>query len=171
MLLRPLASLGFLLLLAGCDSAGDGPLAPGDFRATVSGAVEGRYEGNALFSDTETPFDTVLSVRLKVGEYRAPGRTYTVATGIFLTLPWAREPGTYPVSPKQGSFAGTVALPSGRTFGFPAPYRVASGTVTITHASAERVEGTFDVVAEDMFEGDTPSLRAQGAFAALLGEE
>lgn len=164
---RPLAALVLLLLLVGCDSVDDGPLSPGEFRATAGGAVEGRYNGEASFGEQQTPFDTVLSVNLKTGEYRAPGRTYAIANGIFLSVPWAGVPGSYSIAADQSIGSGNVSLPSSATYGVPFPYAVESGSVTVALASDERVEGTFDVVAKAWTSPEGATVRVQGDFVAL----
>jgi hypothetical protein len=166
------SALVVLLLLAACDSADESPLVPGEFRATADGAVEGRYDGEASFAEEATPFDTVLYVRLKTGEYQIPGRTYTTSTGVFLGLSWAGEPGTYPLFAERVG-VGNVTLPSDRTFGYPVTYFVESGAVTVTQASSERVEGTFEVVAVDRADagGAAPSVRVQGEFVAVHAVE
>jgi hypothetical protein len=161
-------------LTTGCDSDGgnDDALALGEFIATTTGDVDDQLRGDAVFAlSPYSPSQEMLSLRLQSGTFQPPGRPYDMDLGVFLNVSWEGQPGSFAVpTVEDGPVNSTLMLPSDRTFGFPTLFRVESGTVTVVEAAAERVSGTFEVVAVDVpaleVDGVRYEVRARGEFVA-----
>lgn len=164
---------GILLALAACDSDGgteEAVLTSGTFEVTTTGAVNDQFEGEATFAK----LPGLLVLTLRTGTFQPPGRPYTIDTGFFLGAVWQGRPGEAPLS-QGGPFESRLLLPLPRSFGFPVPFAVESGTLTIEAATAERVEGHFEFVAVDVValevEGERHEVEAYGRFIAVPAVE
>jgi hypothetical protein len=163
-----------VVLATGCDSDSDDALDTGEFVATTSGAAEQHLRGDAAFAVVpDGPSEEALTLTLRSGTFQPPDRPYEIGIGIEFRLQWEGRPGSIPLS-EFGPSSGSLTLPSARSFGFPAPFRIESGTVTVEEATAERVSGRFEVVAVEVpsleVDGVRYEVQARGEFMAAPEE-
>jgi hypothetical protein len=169
-LVRPLAlALFFSLTLTACDHEDPGGASPaGSYALRVTGTsalgpLDRTIEGRALYAVVGVDGVPRLQIQLQ----NSPGDlvelfTLTAATD---AVP---APGVYPGTAPQGGAEG--ALEAAFTRGQDAPfffedYRGEAGTVTITAASASRIEGRVDLTLST----GPHTVEAEGTFTATPG--
>ena len=168
------ASLGAISLALLAGAAGS-PMADGTLRARSS---SGSYEARLTGATTAT-----LRGAVDRGDSPGPGdRTAFVITlgaysddGALVFSRWdggQPEPGVYPITPeptKDGLTALVVTGPPTRPRG---AFRAEHGTLTITHASRDRLTGRFELEARGSGTTDPhredPKLSASGSFTTSL---
>lgn len=151
-----LAPLLFLFVATGCDSGSDDDNAVGSFEAAVSGDATASLRGQAAFA-TETEDDsTYTAIGLVDGE--------DPQDLIVLVVPGAPRPGTFAVDNEEAG--GLLTLTDGDEGTL---YIVQSGSLTVTRANDERVEGRFEVEAVSLID-ETDEVSIEGEFEAMPGE-
>ena len=150
--MRMLLSLAFAasaLLLPACDSGGESPEPPTTFEVSVTGDDVFQFEGIPLASS------------FAVVDPRAPSDTLSFSSQIYLTaLSSAERPslsfrlaeelavGTFTLRSRLETLGGTHATLSKREGDALLMAEATSGTLTVSRADEEAVEGTFRFVTE-----------------------
>ena len=183
--MKSLVTLFLIGALAGCDGDSTGPAdqtapdGPG-FSATLTGAIEETWEGQAVFGMELDPADDtqwIWGIYLDTGD-----PTVDSDVIVFTGLVDASSPGTAPTHgdfPGAGSYALVDAFASGGTLevgqqfaivfrppgGVVSSYFSAGGTVTIAESSATQVRGTLSFNAT----GLAGAVSVTGTFTAEPG--
>ena len=124
-------ALTSVVLLAACG--GDGPTPPkpsvGSFTAAVSGTASKNLNGQAGFLVTANLFSIALNSSSETGSIQ-----FSRLSGIPATGDYSLDPNS---APNSGAFAALYSA------GGQENYIATTGRLTITSASADRVQGTF----------------------------
>lgn len=151
-----LASLLFLVVATGCDSGSNADDSVGSFEAAVSGDATASLRGQAAFA-TETEDDSTYTAIGLIDDTDPQDL-------IVLVVPGTPRSGTFAVNNEEAG--GLLTLTAGDEGTL---YIVQSGTLTVTRATDERVEGRFEVEAVNLID-ETDEVSIEGEFEAMPGE-
>lgn len=166
--MRLILALALLLVLPACDPAAPGGAATGSHTTRVVGTsalgpIDQTIEGRALFA-----VQLVDGVRRLVIQLQSPAAERVEILSLTAVGEAIPPPGVYPgTAPPEGAEG---QLTTDFTRGQQSPFffeqfRGEAGTVTITSASASRIEGSLDLTLRT----GAYSVRAAGTFTATPG--
>jgi hypothetical protein len=151
-------ALGAAALLGGLLACGE-PVAPGvdDSRlvAAVAGAYDLEYKGSSHFhpgGDPRRPYAPSYFSLVSEGRGASAGQSVLLTRG----NPEIPEPGTYVIGPlphEMQAFYNRIGA-GGQTV---ESFRGETGTVVITHATPQRLEGTFEFSGYQICDRDASS--------------
>ncbi len=155
--------LGTLLASACSDLTGSDSPRPGTARGILSGHVSGTFLGTARLLERYHVPEGSVTILL------SDGRIARETRQVLLIAPSHPVPGVYSLGPlHSGLYRGEFYLLDEVTGGLRLVLPSTEGTVTIEHAGADGVRGSYEIIAEhDPFTGQLSTVRATGRFHAI----